>query len=61
MTLAEAEHAIEGAHPGWHVWHSRDGHALGQVLVWVAGPRNGMPAFRPYVYRGDRPDDGSML
>ena len=25
LTLTEAEHAIEDAHPGWHVWHSRDG------------------------------------
>lgn len=25
LTLTEAEHAIEQAHPGFHVWHSRDG------------------------------------
>lgn len=29
LTLTEAEDAIEHAHPGWHVWHSRDGEDLG--------------------------------
>lgn len=29
MTLTQAEHAIEAAHPGWHVWHSRDGADVG--------------------------------
>ena len=24
LSLTEAERAIEGAHPGFHVWHSRD-------------------------------------
>jgi hypothetical protein len=30
LTLTEAEHAIEAAHPGWHVWHSRDGENTGR-------------------------------
>jgi len=38
MTLAEAEHAIEGAHPGWHVWHSRDGHGLGNIYATTTVP-----------------------
>jgi len=29
------------------------------VLKWTA-PRNGLPAFRPYVYRGSEPLDGRM-
>jgi len=30
LTLTQAEHAIEAAHPGWHVWHSRDGENTGR-------------------------------
>ena len=29
------------------------------TLLW-SQPRNGLPS-KPYVYRGDRPDDGRML
>jgi hypothetical protein len=25
LTLTEAEHAIEDAHPGFHLWHSDEG------------------------------------
>jgi hypothetical protein len=30
------------------------------VLIWSEA-RNGLPPFRPYVYRGGQPDDGRML
>lgn len=33
LTLTEAEHAIEDAHPGWHVWHSRDGKNPGRIYA----------------------------
>ena len=33
LTLPEAEHAIEEAHPGWHVWHSRDGKDMGRIYA----------------------------
>ena len=33
LSLTEAEHAIEGAHPGWHVWHSHDGNVTGRVYA----------------------------
>ena len=33
LTLTEAEHLIEDAHPGWHVWHSRDGENLGRICA----------------------------
>jgi hypothetical protein len=33
LSLTDAEHAIEGAHPGWHVWHSRDGNVTGRVYA----------------------------
>jgi hypothetical protein len=33
LSLTEAEHAIEEAHPGWHVWHSRDGKAVGRICA----------------------------
>ena len=36
LTLTEAEHAIEDAHPGWHVWHSRDGAQLGRIYATAA-------------------------
>jgi hypothetical protein len=36
LTLTEAEHAIEEAHPGWHVWHSRDGASPGSVYATTA-------------------------
>jgi hypothetical protein len=36
LTLSEAEHAIEGAHPGWHVWHSRDGRNMGRAYATTA-------------------------
>lgn len=35
MTLRDAEHAVEAAHPGWHVWHTTSG------ILWathVTGP-----------------------
>ena len=25
LTLTQAEHAIEAAHPGWHLWHDENG------------------------------------
>lgn len=33
MSLPEAEHAIEAAHPGWHVWHSHDGDMFGRICA----------------------------
>ena len=35
LTLPEAEHAIEEAHPGFHVWHSRgeDGGPAGEYAT----------------------------
>ena len=33
LTLTEAEHAIEEAHEGWHVWHSRDGDSTGRIYA----------------------------
>jgi len=38
LTLTEAEHAIEAAHPGWHVWHSRDGHQVGSIYATTTVP-----------------------
>ena len=33
LSLTEAEHAIEAAHPGWHVWHSKDGEGVGRIYA----------------------------
>ena len=33
LSLTDAEHAIEAAHPGWHVWHSVDGSHLGRICA----------------------------
>lgn len=33
LTLTEAEHAIEDAHPGFHVWHSQDGEVTGRIYA----------------------------
>ena len=35
LTLTEAEHAIEDAHPGWHVWHSHDGASVGREYATI--------------------------
>ena len=31
------------------------------VLKWTSAPRNGLPPFKPYVYRGSDPLEGRML
>ena len=33
LSLTDAEHAIEAAHPGWHIWHSRDGDGPGRICA----------------------------
>ena len=33
LSLTDAERAIEDAHPGWHVWHSRDGKSPGRIYA----------------------------
>jgi len=38
LSLTEAEHAIQDAHPGWHVWHSCDGPALGSIYATTTIP-----------------------
>src|SRR5262249_14459459 len=38
LSLTEAEHAIQDAHPGWHVWHSHDGKALGSIYATTTAP-----------------------
>ena len=35
LSLTEAEHAIEDAHPGFHVWHSRDGEQTGRIYATI--------------------------
>ena len=35
LTLTEAEHAIEDAHPGFHVWHSHDGADVGRIYATI--------------------------
>lgn len=30
LDLPEAERKIEKAHPGWHLWHSKDGEGPGR-------------------------------
>ena len=41
LTLTEAEHAIEQAHPRWHVWHSRDGAAVGSIYATTPASAEG--------------------
>ena len=51
LSLTEAEHAIEEAHPGWHVWHSTDGEKVGSEYATCTVGAGGATVSAPSVER----------